>query len=114
MTTSSAISAPCSTTAVGWTRAIRSTSAVDDAREELALRAEGSIDARLAAELPDVGPVMHDRDLEIEAIPRNDGPAELRLVDPEEVEEAPRLVERLARVGQDAADLSQRFDHKDS
>ena len=48
----------------------RSARAVDDAREELALRAERAVDARLAAELPHVGAVVQDRDLEIEAIAR--------------------------------------------
>ena len=50
------------------------------------------------------------RDLEIEAVARRHGAAELRLVDAEEVHERARGVERLARVGEDAADLRERLD----
>src|SRR5688572_7728816 len=88
--------------------------AVDDAREKLALRAERPVDARFTFELPHVRAVVDDAHLEIESISRNDGPPELRFVDPEEVEKARRFVEGLARVREDAADLRERFDDEDA
>ena len=52
--------------AVGWMRgpsalaswALAQPSAIDDAREQLALGAQRAVDARLAAQLPHVGAVM--------------------------------------------------------
>ena len=43
--------------------------------------------------------------MQVQLVARHDRPAELRFVDAEEIEKAGRLVERLARVGEDAADL---------
>src|SRR5882672_8705892 len=63
-------SAPGAIRADGWTSAsvTRSRLAVDDGGEQLALGAEGAVDARLAAELPHVGAVVQHRDVEIEPI----------------------------------------------
>ena len=62
-----------------------------------------------ALELPDVGAVMEDRHVEVEAVTRDDRAAELRLVDPEEVHERALRVERLARVGEQAPYLRERL-----
>src|SRR5258708_39487425 len=83
---------------------------VDDAREELGPGAKRAVDGGFAAELPDVRAVMQDGYLEIEPVSRGDRPAELRLVDAEEVHERVRRVERLARVREDSADLRERLD----
>src|SRR5262245_8364858 len=75
--------------------------AVDNRREKLALRAEGAVDARFAAELPHVGTVVDDLYVEVEAIAWHDGVPELRFVDAEEVHEARLGIERIGDVGQD-------------
>src|ERR1700733_9615603 len=95
-------------------RARPSAVAVDDAREELALRAKRTVDGRLAFELPHVRPMMDDRDLEVETIAGGDRTAKLRLVDTQEVHERASGVEGLAGVREDPAELRQRLEDEDA
>ena len=54
--------------------------------------------------------MVHDLDEQVELVAGRDGAAKLGFVDAEEIHQTRRRVERLARVGQDAADLRERFD----
>src|SRR5258706_5391707 len=92
MATSSPSSTPFSITAVGWTSRI----AIDDAREELRLGRERTLDERFAVELPNVRFLLEDGHVEIEPVARDDRPAEFRFVDSEKIHQRLR-VERLAR-----------------
>ena len=86
-----------------------------DAREEAsAWGAERAVDERFAFELPDVGPMVQHAHLEIETVPRRDGPAELRRVDAEEVHERIGRVERITRVREETADLRERLEDQDA
>jgi len=87
---------------------------IDDAREELALRAERAFDGRFAAQFPDVGAVLNHLDVEIEPVAGGDRVAKLGFVDAQEVHQAGGRIEGLGGIGQDAADLCQGFDDQNA
>src|SRR6266542_92368 len=89
-----------------------SRSAVDDGREQLSLRAEGAVDAGFTAQLPYVGAVVHDFDVQIEPIARHDGMAKLGFVDAEKIHEARLGIEWLGNVRENAANLGERFENE--
>src|SRR5580658_5412315 len=87
---------------------------IENAREELSLRAERPVYTRLSLQLPDICPVVNDRDFEVKPIPGSDRAAELGLVDAEEIHERIACVEGLAGVGENASDLCERLEDQDA